>query len=287
MAEFGRPIPADQIARELAVLAQGEASGALEINGQPGGIVYLLAGRLTFAESPAVPDLGTRLIRSGRIQPDVWDQLAWGSRPDGATGSALVGRGIVTAAELQRLLQSIALDALLALTTPFAGECAVAGIWFAPQRSHWAEADLAMDVASVRTYLDHMTQRLAWYDIPARGCPRLSGAGHPEGLVHRDQQAIVGQIDGRTTVAELAWRGGFALHETVESIGRLVHAGMCTVAAPDAVPAVPGEAGAGLAVADLPRRGRDRDDLPADLARATPLDLGLLQRVRQGLQHMS
>ena len=105
--------------------------------------------------------------------------------------------------------------------------------------------------------------------------------------MHRDQQAIVGQIDGRTTVAELAWRGGFALHETVESIGRLVHAGMCTVAAPDAVPAVPGEAGAGLAVADLPRRGPDRDDLPADLARATPLDLGLLQRVRQALQHMS
>ena len=209
------------------------------------------------------------------------------ARPDGAIGSALVGRGIVTAAELQRLLQSITLDALLALTTPFAGECAVAGIWFAPQRSHWAEAVLAMDVASVRTYLDHMTQRLAWYDIPARGCPRLSGAGHPEGLVHRDQQAIVGQIDGRTTVAELAWRGGFALHETVESVGRLVHAGMCTVAAPDAVPAVPGEAGAGLAVAELPRRGPDRDDLPADLAHATPLDLGLLQRVRQALQHMS
>ena len=307
MAEIGRPIPADQIASELAVLAQGEASGAVEINGQPGGIVYLNAGRLTFAESPAVPDLGTRLIRSGRIQPEVWDQLARESQPDGAIGSALVARGIVTAAELQRLLQSITLDALLALTTPFAGECAVAGIWFAPQRSHWAEAVLAMDVASVRTYLDHMTQRLAWYDVPARGCPRLSGAGHPEGLVHRDQQAIVGQIDGRTTVAELAWRGGFALHETVESVGRLVHAGMCTVAppdtaarpghdsrpryaagsGPDTVPAAAGEGGAGPAVTELPRRGPDRDDLPADLARATPLDLGLLQRVRQALQHMS
>ena len=305
MAEIGPPIPADQIASELAVLAQGEASGAVEINGQPGGIVYLNAGRLTFAESPAVPDLGTRLIRSGRIQPEVWDQLARESRSDGAIGSALVARGIVTAAELQRLLQSITLDALLALTTPFAGECAVAGIWFAPQRSHWAEAVLAMDVVSVRTYLDHMTQRLAWYDVPARGCPRLSGAGHPEGLVHRDQQAIVGQIDGRTTVAELAWRGGFALHETVESVGRLVHAGMCTVAppdtaagpdtvpapdtaaGPDTVPAAAGEGGAGPAVTELPRRGPDRDDLPADLARATPLDLGLLQRVRQALQHMS
>jgi hypothetical protein len=305
LAEIGRPIPADQIASELAVLARGEASGALEINGQPGGIVYLSAGRLTFAESPAVPDLGARLIRSGRIQPDVWDQLARESRPDGAIAGALVARGIVTAAGLQRLLQSITLDALLALTTPFAGECAVAGIWFAPQRSHWAEAALAMDVAFVRTYLDHMTQRLAWYDIPARGCPRLTGAGHPEGLVHRDQRAIVGQIDGRTTVAELAWRGGFALHETVESIGRLVHAGMCTVtapdtaalpdtvpaadtlAAPDTVSPVAGEAGAGQAVTELPRRGPDRDDLPADLARATPLDLGLLQRVRQALQHMS
>ena len=104
-----------------------------------------------------------------------------GAWPDGATGSALVGRGIVTAAELQRLLQSIALDALLALTTPFAGECAVAGIWFAPQRSHWAEAVLAMDVASVRTYLDHMTQRLAWYDIPATRVPAAVRGGTSRG----------------------------------------------------------------------------------------------------------
>ena len=148
------------------------------------------------------------------------------------------------------------------------------GTWFAPQRSHWAEAVLAMDVASVRTYLDQITQRLAWYDIPARGCPRLSGAGHPEGLVHRDQQAIVGQIDGRTTVAELAWRGGFALHETVESIGRLVHAGMCTVAAPDAVPAVPGGAVAGLAVAICRAVGGTATTFPRTWPRPTPLDLG-------------
>ena len=130
MAEPGRQIPADQIVGDqivgkLTELGHRGASAAVEISGQPGGIVYLSNGRLAFAESPAVPDLGTRLVRSRRLAPDVWDQIARDSRPDGAVGAALVGRAHVTPAELQRLLQSIALDALLALTTPFAGECCV------------------------------------------------------------------------------------------------------------------------------------------------------------------
>lgn len=84
MAESGRPAAADRIASELAGLARRGASGAIEISGRPGGIIYLRHGRLTFAESAAVPDLGTRLVRSGCLRPDAWDRLARQGHPDGA-----------------------------------------------------------------------------------------------------------------------------------------------------------------------------------------------------------
>ena len=252
----------------------------MEIEGQPSGIVYLRHGRLAFAESPAVPDLGTRLIRSRRLPPGVWDQIARDHHADGAVGAALVGRALITRAELQRLLRSITFDSLLALTAPFAGECWVTGIRLAPQRSHWAQTVLAMDVASVRRYLEHMTQQLAWYDVTPRCRPQWSALSHPEALVNSGQRAIASLIDGRTTVRDLAWRAGLSLHETMESVGQLVHAGTCTLPAPHAVPGPSPRAG-------LPRRAELTEARATSQVRATPLELGLLQRVRQGLERMA
>ena len=231
LVESGQLRPADQIASELARLGRGGASGAVEIEGQPSGIVYLRHGRLAFAESPAVPDLGTRLIRSRRLPPGVWDQIARDHHADGAVGAALVGRALITRAELRRLLRSITFDSLLALTAPFAGECSVSGIWLAPQRSHWAQTVLAMDVASVRRYLEHMTQQLAWYDVTPRWRPRWSALRRPEALVnssgtgHRqpDRRADSGQRPGEVCVA------AFPCHETMDAVGQLVHAGTCTL----------------------------------------------------------
>ncbi len=309
MAELGWEAPVDRVLNELARLGRSAATGAAEISGRPGGIVYLNQGRLTFAESPGVPDLGTRLVRSGRLAPDVWDQIARESPPgspavpDGVAGAALAGRGIISAAELQRLLQSITLDALLALTTPFVGECSVRGLWFMTQRSHWAETVLAMDIGSVRDYIDHMAQRLAWYDVSPLWCPRWSGPGRPEALVNATQRAVASRMDGHTAVGELAWQGGLALHDTMDAVGQLVHAGHCAVPAPDPVLALAGAPADVPVLADargtpdtpqpahsaLPHRAAptgERAAHVAQVAQADPLDLALLQRVRQGLERM-
>lgn len=306
LAELGWEAPVDRVLNELARLGRSAATGAVEISGRPGGIFYLNQGRLTFAESPGVPDLGTRLVGSGRVAPDVWDQIVRESPPgspgvpDGAPGAALAGRGIITAAELQRLLQSITLDALLALTMPFVGKCSVRGLWFMTQRSHWAETVLAMDIGSVRDYIDHMAQRLAWYDVSPRWCPQWSGPGRPEALVNAAQRAVASRMDGYTAVSELAWQGGLALHDTMDAVGQLVHAGHCTVPAPDPVLALAGAPADvpvlahGLGSPDapqpahsaLPHRAPLTDERVAGTAQADPLDLALLQRVRQGLERM-
>jgi hypothetical protein len=285
LVEPGWPIPADQIpadhtARDLAELGRRGASGAVEITGQPGGIVYLRNGYVVWAESPAVPDLRTRLIRSRRLPSAVWDQIARDDGPAGTVGAALVARNLLTRAELERLLQSIVLDALLALTAPFAGECRVTGLWFIPQRSHWADTVLAMDVSMVRRYLDHMTQQLAWYEVTPRWCPQWPAGKPTATLINSGQRAIATLIDGRTTVSELVWNFGLSLHETMASVGQLVHAGMCTLPIREAVPECPARAG-------LPRRGPLTEARATTHVRATPLEFGLLQRVRQGLQQMT
>ncbi len=296
----------DRVLNELARLGRGAATGAVEISGRPGGILHLNQGRLTFAESPGVPDLGTRLVGSGRVASDVWDQIVRESPlgspglPDGAPGAALAGLGIVTVTELQRLLQSITLDALLALTTSFVGECSVSGLWFMTRRSHWAETILAMDIGSVRDYIDHMAQRLAWYDVSPRWCPRWSGPGRPEALVNAAQRAVASRMDGHTAVSELAWRGGLALHDTMDAVGQLVHAGHCTVPVLDPVLALAGAPADVPVLADalgspddpqparsaLPHRAPLTDERAGRAAQADPLDMALLQRVRQGLERM-
>ncbi len=305
-------VATDQIATTLTELGRRGASGAMEITGHPGGIVYVRNGYLVWAESPAAPDLGARLIGSGRLPSGAWDQIAREDGPDGTIGATLVSRDFLTRAELERLLQSVVLDALLALTKPFAGECRVTGFRFVPQRSHWAETVLAMDVAMVRRYLDHMTQLLAWYDVSPRGCPQWPDGRPQETLVNVGQRAVARLIDGRTTVSEMAWQGGLSLHETMASVGQLVHAGLCIFPAPG--PPAPGKH---LALAEhfvpaghcappghtvpagcravperparpgLPRRGPAAGSAATPQVRAKPLELGLLQRVRQGLEGMA
>jgi hypothetical protein len=150
----------------------------------------------------------------------------------------------------------------------------------------------------VRRYLDHMTQRLTWYEITPRWCPQWWPGRTTETLVNSGLWTVAGLIDGRSTVSELAWRGGLALHETMASVGHLVQAGMCTLPAPDLVPGDstpsgdPGPAGHAAVPehpvqAPLPRRSPVTDASATSGTRATPLEFGLLQRVRQGLDRMA
>ena len=68
------------------MLARRGASGALEVSGDPGGAIYLSDGCLAFAESAAVPDLGSRLVNSRRLLVDQWGRADQDSQP-GGTGS--------------------------------------------------------------------------------------------------------------------------------------------------------------------------------------------------------
>jgi len=56
----------------LTELAETGRTGALHIGGTPGGALYLVAGRITYAETAACPGLGERLVACGRLSARTW-----------------------------------------------------------------------------------------------------------------------------------------------------------------------------------------------------------------------
>jgi hypothetical protein len=263
-----------QISAELSVLAQQRASGALEIIGNPGGMVFLSGGYLTYAESPSIPDLRTRLIRSQRITADRWNDIIASDQDQVGIGALLVSSDVISRGELRDLLWSVALDALVALTLPVpAGPQVRVRFW--PRRSHWVGSLLRLDVASAWSDVRRKTERLARREIPAEGCPQLHRMTRPWAVVRSEQWAIAWQLDGLATVRDLAWRNGYALYDTLELVGDLVQAGLCTVSPPVAVavpvtalpaaadsPAAIAEPQAAAPAAAEPAPGTDRSLLP-------------------------
>ena len=58
-----------QLLHQLGASGQ---TGALHIDGTPGGVLYLIAGHITHAESPVCPGVGERLVASGRLSAATW-----------------------------------------------------------------------------------------------------------------------------------------------------------------------------------------------------------------------
>jgi len=237
-----------QIAGELAILARQRASGALEISDHPGGTVFLSGGYLTFAESPAVPDLRSRLICTHRLTAGQWDEIIKSDRVPGGVSALLVSQGILTQAELRDFLRSITFDVLVALAVPLSAEPLAASIRFWPRRSHWTGSVLRLDFAPIWSAVEQKAEPLARHNIRAVARPQLCELSRSWAVVKPGPWAVAGQIDGHATVQDLAWRNGFALCDVMEWVGELLQAGLCTVAAPAAgTPAAAAPAATGAA----------------------------------------
>ena len=238
------------------MLAQQRASGALEISGRPGGAVFLSGGYLTFAESPAVPDLRSRLICTGQLTAGQWDEVIKSDQVPGGVSVLLVSRGILTQAGLRDLLRSVTFDALVALAVPLSAEPLTSSIRFWPRRSHWTGSLLRLDIASAWAAAGQKAEPLARHNIGVAARPQLCELSRSWAVVKPGPWALAWQIDGHTAVADLAWRNGFALCDAMEWVGELVQAGLCTVAAPAAgTPATAASAATGAA-GEAGSRGR-------------------------------
>ncbi|WP_433353742.1 DUF4388 domain-containing protein [Microtetraspora malaysiensis] len=227
-----------RITDELHALTRDGASGALKIDGDSGGTIYLDRGYLTFAEAAGVPDLAARLIGSRRLSTEQWNMLRAEGRPADGFDALLVEQGLIDKDEMLEVLRSVVLDAITAMTAPAAGGSSVTGIRFVPLERSWAGAMLRLEVEFVQSEVARRGKLLAGNDVSFDSRPKVSDLRGPLGIVEREQWMVACRIDGVVTLRELAWRNGFALYDTVESVGGLIRAGLCTLLAPEeAVPA--------------------------------------------------
>ena len=199
------------------------------MHGNPAGTVYFDRGQIAFARASWIPDLSARLL--GALAPTAQsrDLLIDGDRPDRDICTLLLQHEDLTRAELQKILRSVVVDAVLVLTMPMDRDSFVAGIRFVPTGPHWASAFSRLRVDSVQAEAGRRADRLARHPL-ARTVPvQLRDLGRPSALLSREQWAIACTIGRGLSAQDLAWQCGLALYEAIEGVGELIQAGMCAV----------------------------------------------------------
>ncbi len=118
--------------RLLTELGESGRTGALHVGGTPGGVLYLIAGRIAYAESPACPGLGERLVSSGRLAPQTWRAVYAEGRGSHRVGRVLLRDGRLGRNELALRVMAVIVDATHVLL-----QQADAPARFAPGERHW------------------------------------------------------------------------------------------------------------------------------------------------------
>jgi len=174
-------IPAS-LRRLLNELGESGRTGALHIDGPPGGVLYLVAGHLTHAESTACPGVGERLVASGRLSADTW-KAAYESGQD----QHLVGRILIRDGHLgQHELASRVIATICDATHALLQQSADAPVRFVPGERHWlgviTQVELGTLIHETAKRLRTVPVRpgLPWAGRPHPGWPRRNSRKRPD-----------------------------------------------------------------------------------------------------------
>ena len=149
MTKSGAPT-GGQVTAVLQSLAVQRASGVLEIDGNPAGAIYFDRGHITFARASQVPDLVARLTYLLRPSGELGHLLHGGDQPDRDMGALLLQHRAIGADQLQAIMRSAVVDAVLVFSVPVAGESFVSDIRFQVPGAHWAGSYFRLPVDMVR-----------------------------------------------------------------------------------------------------------------------------------------
>jgi len=178
-----------------------------------------------------VPDLGSRLVNSRRLRVDQWHRALRDSHPGWSAGDMLLRRGLLDETEWHALVRSAALDALLALASQMIRARAAAATSFVPYQAPRDGSVLGMDIGPAWDHAWREAVRLAGYDVAPDARLRLRGRSRL--VFGREAAAVLGQMDGRATIRELAWRNGLALFALMDWAVRLIQDGVCAITRPE------------------------------------------------------
>jgi hypothetical protein len=210
-------------------LVAREASGVLEITGNPSGAVYLDAGRIAFARASWVPGLVPRLHSACPAMAAAGELLpSSGDADDAAVAGLALQHGYLTPDRLHELIASIVVDAFLVLAIPLSADSFVQAIRFTSTRTYWTEVFPRFALDAVRAEAFRQAERMTEHGLAPTTPVRLRDLGAPSAVLTREQWALACQISEPASALDLAARCGAGLADTINTLGRLTQAGLCT-----------------------------------------------------------
>jgi hypothetical protein len=238
----GSPEP---LARALHRCATEQLTAAIQVTGEPGGVVHVSGGQVVAVETPGAPGVETQLLRSGRLSESDWSAAvgglaAAGPSAAGGLGAELVARKLVSASELERLAVAAVFDGAFAIVAGQVVECRLAQadpFWLpaqppVPAVRLWQEIERRRQVLSARREpVAHDRDRLVPVSQVGRGT-----------AVSPEQWAILRHADGRRTPRDLAFVLGRGVYAVTLEIARLLDSGLVQVASRRDVPRLDGSA---------------------------------------------
>jgi hypothetical protein len=281
------------------------ASGVLEVTGSPSGVIYLDDGHIAFARASWVPGLAARVravqLEAGRAArgqrataPGAGAGLPVGRETDeAAVAESAVRRGYLTAPRVHELITSIVVDAFMVLTIPLAADSLVSAIRFTSTRTYWTEMFPRLGIGPLRGEAGKRAERMAQYGLSPTTPVSLRSLNAPAAVVTRKQWAVACHIGQHASARDLAMRRGDDLSDTVECLGRLIRAGLCTpvrAAGRERPPAqVPSQAPSPAPAGHLPARRAGHGPHARQLqsvgqVQAPPMDV--LSQVLSGLRKL-
>ena len=217
-----------QVMTAVEDLMAREASGVLEVTGNPSGAFYLDGGRIAFARASWVPGLAARLRASIPALAGLGDVSPGQDADDAALAGFAVQRGYLTPAGLRELTRSLIVDAFLVLTIPLVMDSPVAAIRFTPTRTYWTQLFPPLGLDHVRGEALRIAERMAEHGLAPTTAVTRCDLRAPAAVLTREQWAVACQIGEPATALELAARRGAALTDTLECLGGLIRAGLCS-----------------------------------------------------------
>ncbi|HEY2241825.1 MAG TPA: DUF4388 domain-containing protein [Streptosporangiaceae bacterium] len=216
----------------LESLGRKRTSGVLEVDGNPAGAIYLDRGQITFARASWAPDLTARLCGVLQPAPELRNLLRGSDQADRDIGGMLVERGFMARNELQSILRSAMVDALLALTTPLAGGSSVSDIRFEAPGVHWAAAFVRLPLETVQAEVARRAEQMSRAGVADTVPIALADFDRGPAILTREQWAIACRVNGSLTPRDLARQAGLPLYDTITALGILLRRGLCTLATP-------------------------------------------------------
>jgi hypothetical protein len=212
----------------LRQAAGAHGSGTMHVSGDPGGVVYLTGGEVSYIDTPAAPGLDVLVVRSGRVGEQDWLAAFTAGQVTHEVGNALVAHGLLGRRELEVFTLSAVFDASLCVLPMTSGS-----YHFRPGTRHWLGAirpvgvDMLMrEVARRQAMLDRLGGPALPQTATAVPVRRLQGG---RVTITARQWEILMHANGQHSIRDLAWmlgRGVFAI--TVE-IHRLITRGLLEI----------------------------------------------------------